>query len=1021
MDKKFLSDIEVLKKAIDSHKLVVFGGAGVSIDSGVPLWAELIKALSEGIDLPCYEVDDLRIAQMYFNDRDAKEYTEKVRSVLKHKKTNYNPIHSAIFDLRPEHIITTNYDEHFEQVIRDKALPFSVVTKDEDFPFSLSTNLLVKMHGDLSDVNIVLKEDDYLDYSLSHPLIEGFIKSVFASKVVVFIGYSFSDINLKQIIHHVRTILGKNFQNAYLLTMDDNMHAIQKDYLKNKGVKVIAYTDGTGDKGDDLIEGFLRGDNHLHKTYYQDQEGLSPKGQKLYNFLRFVSNYDVPLEKLKNQHPIEKIYHSLKRFEDLPAIPSEFLARLYPFNAGPTGGIGLDGYTLIITAGELKSLFYDELDNIGNNLTLNERGKTGLTEQKIKELNAQLESVRKRLNRALIFYIQVEDPAEKNTLPASKTLEIFPLQQPSCDCLGCCYDQLSFDKVIRSLQDSDVMETSPLADDICLAYIEYKMGNFIKSYHLYEKLANKAWRTNNFITYFLAKTSIKNLNNLIRFHETAEQNVINEIVDQIAFVDLDKILVQLTGIDQDQYKLLADIKDERFFRRYISRIEEHIAHINRVYQLYEDNGSINGSANYVSRLEIDLSKLLNYLSVNRIVFDEYKEFTDVLERAIEALLVSYATDHQYAHKLNAIDGFILDMIIAYGNADKFEKLLKKYQIHSLSFLDNTVDDLISRANNFLKSNHHISTLLGKRVLPNNATNARLQNHFFKTRYNKVFQVLMLLLSQVDLAEKGEKELIETLLNYLDKHPAMSIENIETLKSFMIRHGRAFSIDQIRKLLNLSAANKDYRRYEGFVTDVIEGFSRKDNSFLLSDDNLEKALISTFSSADLLSLWNHVSAESQELIRSKVKADILSSDKADVYYKASLMGVINYRDYFADHIADIDKRKGSGIPIQIKNWVHLPDYGFYNFIMFTRKMKIPADESLKCKFTNLSDFYIFLMDPENFDYSKFDPVWLLVYGVGEYIGGFKNMVPVVAEILHGYLSKNYNPELSRVYFKKISGY
>ena len=40
-------------------------------------------------------------------------------------------------------------------------------------------NYIIKMHGDIDDIeNIVLKEDDYLNYSQNHIIIETFIKSL---------------------------------------------------------------------------------------------------------------------------------------------------------------------------------------------------------------------------------------------------------------------------------------------------------------------------------------------------------------------------------------------------------------------------------------------------------------------------------------------------------------------------------------------------------------------------------------------------------------------------------------------------------------------------------------------------------------------------------------------------------------------------------------------------------------------------------------------------------------------------
>ena len=126
MNKKFFTDIKIIKKAISDKKLVIFSGAGVSIDAGIPSWTQLIEKLQEEINTPVWETDSLRIAQMHYNERGSKEHFDRVRHVLKYKKVRYNEIHEAIFELSPEHILTTNYDDLLEQVIKAKAYPYNV-------------------------------------------------------------------------------------------------------------------------------------------------------------------------------------------------------------------------------------------------------------------------------------------------------------------------------------------------------------------------------------------------------------------------------------------------------------------------------------------------------------------------------------------------------------------------------------------------------------------------------------------------------------------------------------------------------------------------------------------------------------------------------------------------------------------------------------------------------------------------------------------------------------------------------
>ena len=180
MNNTTLSYLIDLHEASRQGRLVVFVGAGVSANSGVPTWRELISALKN--DLPDNlgsENDDLKIAQIYKDTRGYKDYLKKVKTILKDGRTASNILHKSILQLNPAHIITTNYDDLLEQAIRSEYKQYDVVSQDKDLPYYRYPQKLVKMHGDFKTGNIVLSEEDYYNYSTNFPLIRSFVSSLF--------------------------------------------------------------------------------------------------------------------------------------------------------------------------------------------------------------------------------------------------------------------------------------------------------------------------------------------------------------------------------------------------------------------------------------------------------------------------------------------------------------------------------------------------------------------------------------------------------------------------------------------------------------------------------------------------------------------------------------------------------------------------------------------------------------------------------------------------------------------------
>ena len=82
MDKQQIANLLRIQHASRTDKLVVFVGAGVSQNSGIPTWNNLICSMME--ELPSElskENDVLKLAQMYKDSRGHKEYMDKIKNV----------------------------------------------------------------------------------------------------------------------------------------------------------------------------------------------------------------------------------------------------------------------------------------------------------------------------------------------------------------------------------------------------------------------------------------------------------------------------------------------------------------------------------------------------------------------------------------------------------------------------------------------------------------------------------------------------------------------------------------------------------------------------------------------------------------------------------------------------------------------------------------------------------------------------------------------------------------------------
>lgn len=237
--------IESIIQANNDNRLAIFVGAGITKNCEtdtvkVPLWADLIEEMKN--DLSTEESDFLKIAELYFLEFGEFTYFEKLKAFFA-TKLKPTEIHKKIFELNPDVVITTNWDDVLETTIDENAHIYDVIRSDKDLVKSTLQKKLIKMHGDFTADNLVFKESDYLNYSNHFPIIENYVRSILSTHTVLFLGYSYSDYNLKQIMkwlqHH------SDIQPPrYLTQFSDNKN--QTKYLSAHGITTLTLGNDEG-------------------------------------------------------------------------------------------------------------------------------------------------------------------------------------------------------------------------------------------------------------------------------------------------------------------------------------------------------------------------------------------------------------------------------------------------------------------------------------------------------------------------------------------------------------------------------------------------------------------------------------------------------------------------------------------------------------------------------------------------------------------------------------------------------
>lgn len=209
-------------KAIVNGNAAVFAGAGLSRPSGFVDWKGLLRPLAEDIGINIDDEPDLTYVAQYIVNRAGNRGSIN-SSILdafdKDVRSNNNV---DILTRLPIYTYwTTNYDHLIEDGLKSANRNADVKIEYKQLSTTKRNRdaVVYKMHGDVDHpADAVITKDDYVQYDNKHPYFRNVLQGDLISKTFVFIGFSFEDPNLDNVLSQVRLLMEDNLRNHYWLT-----------------------------------------------------------------------------------------------------------------------------------------------------------------------------------------------------------------------------------------------------------------------------------------------------------------------------------------------------------------------------------------------------------------------------------------------------------------------------------------------------------------------------------------------------------------------------------------------------------------------------------------------------------------------------------------------------------------------------------------------------------------------------------------------------------------------------------
>lgn len=224
-------------KSLRNKNASVFIGSGISSPVFNKCWEELILpyATKIGLSKETMGNDYPFIAQSYINcGNDDMGFRNEICAVFESLETT--DVHSILAELPIRNYWTTNYDKLLENALSNKNKHFDLIYNNDSF-ISLDDkrdHIVYKCHGDCKYPNsIIITQKDYENFKIKAFNFTHALYNELASSSVLFLGYSFHDPDINNILSTLSAI-NKVTQNHFLITKKNTDEKLQQElWIKN--------------------------------------------------------------------------------------------------------------------------------------------------------------------------------------------------------------------------------------------------------------------------------------------------------------------------------------------------------------------------------------------------------------------------------------------------------------------------------------------------------------------------------------------------------------------------------------------------------------------------------------------------------------------------------------------------------------------------------------------------------------------------------------------------------------------
>ncbi|CEJ72037.1 hypothetical protein BN1195_04394 [Chryseobacterium oranimense G311] len=710
-------------------------------------------------------------------------------------------------------------------------------------------------------------------------------------------------------------------------------------------------------------------------------------------------NIEADYSKIKNdtedKNIIDKIDYTLKLFDGIKVLPTNVICQLYPFR-GTEYNTYINEFELYTDNEEFFD-FMDNIDVVDNEFEL--KSKEVLVENQ----KEKLKNIISFLQVNHIEHIRWRGKNRKEQVCVHKLY-----QYGKCDCERCNLERLNIKRTKIKLEETIPLTTN--YEKLRRGYTYYLLGDYKKSIEVFLNIYNEAEISKNPVIYTVSTYNLMKLRRLLKFsyYEDDKKDILNKI-SHINFNIDEPLINRKAPYFLDVFR---GIKERWFYEDIKDDIENSFTEIQKLH--FNDKYGGWNSHNGYDKLRSTFLRFTTYLEHNFIIFNHNSEFKNLSKKVLESIFALYTLNNPLSDKYKKFDWNIIEMWIFNVEEDYSKFLLRKYGIKNIEIEGNLM--ILERMNelveNLIDSNEYINDLNGL---------------FKPLRIEKTLSKIVLITSLLDIDFNEKKKIITSVVNLCkileNKHSIpfdklvefVEINEKEIDKNLTKEIIDLFFLDEherfgFGRILNIYSEKSSETEIENLIKSLLKVENLKDIEIDLSNRYLGKLFYS----------FTFLNDNYKDLIKNKIIEKLNKEFDDKLYNLVAIYDLIGFDDKlfqkFILTIPDKSNLDNDNYPFRSSENFRLGqamNLIFKYNIDITDEIKSLAKKSHPDYF----EYYCWLMDIDNYDYTKFNPYWILEHQTVHYFNRFKKSPKLKDEISKS-LKENYVEGIAKIYIEEL---